>query len=352
LRQHSIDLKKRARLRQLLLLLFVVFAAMNAVAFFHAWRFTHFANEPGLHSPNPEQLGPGQKLWLLLTGIRNPKPQNGPKPDFPVETVTIASPNGPLEAWYARSDSGRARGTVALFHGYTSSKSHLTHEAGYFRRLGYNVLLVDQAGNGGSAGFRTTVGYREADDVAAAFHWLQDSTDASAGSPPHRMGSAPEGPREAPRQGHIILYGISMGAVAILRAEAELGVRPAANILECPYGNMRQTAYNRFASMHVPGFPMADLLVFWGGVQNGFWAFGLNAERYATQIHTPTLLLWGTADPRVTRAETDAIFAQLAGPKARHDFPGVGHEPYWKRYSADWEQQISRFLSFQPEYSR
>ena len=54
--------------------------------------------------------------------------------------------------------------------------------------------------------------------------------------------------------------------MAILRAEAELGVRPSANILECPYGNMRQTAYSRFESMHVPGFPMADLLVFWGGV--------------------------------------------------------------------------------------
>jgi pimeloyl-ACP methyl ester carboxylesterase len=135
-----------------------------------------------------------------------------------------------------------------------------------------------------------------------------------------------------------------MGAVAILRVEAELGIHPTANILECPYCNMRQTAYNRFESMHVPGFPMADLLVFWGGVQNGFWAFGFNAEHYASQIRTPTLLLWGTADLRVTRAETEAVFAHLAGPKARHDFPGVGHEPYWKRYSADWEQQTRTFL--------
>ncbi|MCC3153944.1 alpha/beta hydrolase [Hymenobacter sp. BT770] len=277
----------------------------------------------GLHSPNPEQLSPGKKLWVLLTGIRNPKPQNGGKPSFPVQTVRIASPNGALEAWYARPDSGRARGTVALFHGYTSSKSHLTHEAGYFRRLGYNVLLVDQAGNGNSAGFETTVGYREADDVVAAVHYLRTRHPADS----------------------LILYGVSMGAVAILRAEAELGVRPSANILECPYGNMRQTAYNRFASMHLPGFPMADLLVFWGGVQNGFWAFGLNAERYASQIHTPTLLLWGTADPRVTRAETDTIFSNLAGPKVRNDFTGVGHEPYWRRYSAAWEQQIGAFLS-------
>jgi pimeloyl-ACP methyl ester carboxylesterase len=143
----------------------------------------------------------------------------------------------------------------------------------------------------------------------------------------------------------IILYGVSMGAVAIMRAEAELGIRPSANILECPYGNMRQTAYNRFESMHVPGFPMADLLVFWGGVQNGFWAYGLNAEHYAHQIRTPTLLLWGTADPRVTHAETDAIFAHLAGPKARHNFPGSGHEPYWWKHPAAWQQQTRGFLA-------
>ena len=321
-------MKRRSRF--LLLLSLTSFGLLNAVAFMHAWRLTHFTTASGPRSPKPEQLTGRQKLTLLLTGIRNPKPLCGPRPDFPVATVTIASPNGPLEAWYARPDSGRCRGTVALFHGYTSSKSHLAAEAGGFRRLGYAVLLVDQAGNGNSAGFRTTVGYREAYDVAAAVRWL------ATGQPQHQApGTKPQA---------LILFGVSMGAVAILRAEAELGVRPTANILECPYGNMRQTAYNRFAALHVPARPLADMLVFWGGVQNGFWAFGLNAERYARRIHTPTLLLWGTADPRVTRAETDAIFANLAGPKARHDFVGVGHEPYLPRHPAEWQQQVRAFL--------
>ena len=78
---------------------------------------------------------------------------------------------------------------MALFHGYTSSKSHLTYEAGYFRHLGYNVLLVDQAGNGNSAGFRTTVGYREADDVVAAVRYLRTQRPTDS----------------------LILYGVSMG---------------------------------------------------------------------------------------------------------------------------------------------
>ncbi|RYY20139.1 MAG: alpha/beta hydrolase [Cytophagaceae bacterium] len=312
--------------RRLLLLGSLVFIASNVVAFLHAWRFTHFTDEPGVHSPNPEQLSPSHKLWVLLTGVQNPKPQNRLTPSFAVEDVAIPSPNGTLAAWYARPDVGAPKGTVALFHGYTGSKAHLLHEAGYFRRLGYAVLLVDQTGNGNSAGSRTTVGYREAYDVAAAVHYLR--TQRRAASPDS-----------------LVLYGVSMGAVAIMRAEAELGVRASVNILECPYGTMRQTVYNRFHSMRVPAFPLADMLVFWGGVQNGFWAYSLQGEAFARRIKTRTLLLWGTADPRVTRAETDAIFANLAGPKQRVDFEDSEHEPYWLKHPQRWQQAVAAFLA-------
>nr|GFC64332.1 hypothetical protein [Tanacetum cinerariifolium] len=152
----------------------------NVVAFMHAWRFTHFTDEGGMHSPNPEQLTASHKLWVLLTGVRNPKPQSLLAPSFAVQNITIASPNGPLSAWYARPDTAAPKGTVALFHGYTGSKAHLLHEAGYFRHLGYAVLLVDQTGNGNSSGNRTTIGYREADDVAAAVQYLRAQKHAAS----------------------------------------------------------------------------------------------------------------------------------------------------------------------------
>ncbi|TGE29594.1 alpha/beta hydrolase [Hymenobacter metallicola] len=307
--------------RRLLWLLLLGFLAINGVAFLHAWRFTHFTDESGTHTGNPEQLSALDKAWVLLTGIQNPKPRNLGAPAFAFRTVLIPSPNGQLEAWY--SPVNNARGRVALFHGYTSNKSKLLTEASVFRQLGYSVLLVDFAGNGGSEGFQTTVGFRESADVAAVFAYLQ---------------------RQKPA-GPIILYGASMGAVAILRAESELGVRPTANIIECPYGSMLQTAQNRFGSMHVPAFPLANLLVFWGGLQNGFWAFDLDATEFAQHITTPTLLMWGAADPRVTRAETDAIYAALRGPKQRRDFPNAGHEPYWRKYPVEWQSTISAFMS-------
>lgn len=297
----------------------------NAVAFLHAWHFTHFSTEALARTARPEQLTALQKAGVLLTGITVPKPRNHGVPDFPYATVHLLSPNGRLEAWYGAVP--HPRGTVALFHGFTSSKSQLLTEARYFRRLGYAVLLTDFAGNGGSQGRTCTVGHHEAADVAAVVRWLQR------------------------RPGPVIVYANSMGAVATLRAEAELGARPAANILECPYGSMLQTTRNRFQSMGVPAFPLAHLLVLWGGVQNGFWAFGLDATRYAGQVTTPTLLLWGTADPRVTRSETDAIYAALAGPKRRQDFSGSGHEPYWRQHPQLWEHTVATWSDELPQAS-
>ena len=312
--------RSRKLLRRALLPLSVGLGLLNAVVALHAWRFTHFSAALGPRTAAPEELSRAQRLWVLLTGVRNPKPANLAPPDFPYEDVALQSPNGRLAAWYGPVPG--ARGAVLLFHGYTGDRSKLRDEAAYFRQLGYAVLLLDFCGSGASEGYQTTIGYREADDVVAAYRWAQA-----------RQPGAP-----------LVLYGVSMGAVAILRAESELGLRPAANILECPYGSMLQTARNRFTVMRLPPFPLANLLLLWGSIENRYWAFSLKAEAYARRVATPTLLLWGTADLRVTRAETDAIFAHLAGPKQRVDFAGSGHEPYWPQHPRQWQQAISRFL--------
>lgn len=148
-----------------------------------------------------------------------------------------------------------------------------------------------------------TVGYREAGDAAAAVRWL---------------GARPGGP------GPLILYGVSMGAVAILRAEVELGARPAANVLEYLFSSLRQTARNRFTAMHVPACPLTDLLVFWGGVQNDFWGPGLSTEQYAAHIGGPHPTAMGhhrrLRDPRRNRC----YFPQPPGPQEATQLRGRG----------------------------
>jgi alpha-beta hydrolase superfamily lysophospholipase len=90
------------------------------------------------------------------------------------------------------------------------------------------------------------------------------------------------------REQNIYLFGTSMGAVAAMKAVSDLNIKPKGIIIECPFGTMYETVCSRFKTMNAPAFPMAGLLVFWGGLQNGFWAFGHNPVAYASNIKCPT----------------------------------------------------------------
>jgi alpha-beta hydrolase superfamily lysophospholipase len=89
---------------------------------------------------------------------------------------------------------------------------------------------------------------------------------------------------------------------------------------------------------------MAGLLVFWGGVQNGFWAFGHNPTEYAKKITCAALLLYGAQDEKVSKEETDAIFTNLKGKKELKIYQQAGHENYLSKYRNEWTKDVEKFL--------
>ncbi|HKC67722.1 MAG TPA: hypothetical protein VKG26_05795, partial [Bacteroidia bacterium] len=115
-------------------------------------------------------------------------------------------------------------------------------------------------------------------------------------------------------------------------------------IIECPFGSMLQTVQARFNTMHLPTFPMANLLVFWGGLQNNFNAFKHNPSEYAKKINCPTLLLYGEKDEKVSRAEIDTIYKNLQGYKELKTYPLAAHENYLTKYKNEWEYDIGSFM--------
>lgn len=298
--------------------LVIVFIFMNIVAIFHGYRFTHFADADVIKTDKPENLSIGAKLKAIIFGVSNPKPVNSPKPSL-YKTIYISSEKS-IEGWYASNDS--VRGTVILFHGYGGEKSGMLDKANVFESLNYNTLLIDFAGSGGSEGNTTTIGFKEADQVKAAFDYLVSQGEQ-----------------------HIYLFGSSMGAVAIMKAIHDYNIQPNAIILECPFGTMYETVVARFDNMNLPSFPMAGLLVFWGGVQNGFWAFNHNPTEYALNVHCPTLLMYGEKDQSVRKNEIEEIYNNLAGKKSLKTYPLAGHENYLNEYSQEWIDDVTHFLS-------
>jgi len=188
--------------------------------------------------------------------------------------------------------------------------------------MGFNTLLVDFHGSGGSGASETSIGFHEATDVAKAYHYS----------------------RSLPGAGPIVLYGASMGAAAVLKGVRDQNLQPAGLILECPFESLIGTTRHRFATMGVPSFPLADLLVFWGGVKQGFNGFQYRPAESASHIDRPTLLMSGGLDPWVTPDETRGIYAALRGPKTLQFFSGLGHDAGLRRRPSEWKASVSRFL--------
>ncbi|MEO6454803.1 MAG: alpha/beta hydrolase [Ginsengibacter sp.] len=268
---------------------------------------------------DPNYISLVQKLSVAFFGISNPRPQNKKRPNLPFQTIRLQS-NKEIECWFIKA--GISKGTVIMFYGYGGEKSSLLDKASIFKNLGYNTLLVDFMGAGGSEGNQTTIGFKEAREVETCVNFIK------------RRGET-----------NIILFGTSLGATAIMKALNE-NKEPAvrAIIIECPFSTMLKTVKNRFAIIGIPAFPMAYFLVFWGGVQNGFNAFGHNPVNYAKNIKCPALLLYGEKDQRVTPEETRAIFTNLSGPKTLVTFPLAAHENYLIKYREAWAKEVTAFL--------
>jgi uncharacterized protein len=296
---------------------------LNVVAFNQAWSMTHFS-AGGARTSKPESLSLLEKVRVALLGINLPKPVNTSDPSslrLPFEVCRFGGiDQSELEGWLI--PCANPKGLVLFAHGYGAAKASLLPEAQAVHRMGYAAFLFDFHGSGGSRGRETSIGLHEADDVAAAVDYVRAHV-------PHRS---------------LILYGQSMGSAAILRAIAVNGVKPTAVIVECPFDRLLSTAANRFDAMGLPAFPAAHLLIFWGGVQQGFNGFRHNPVDYAQDVACPVLLLHGAKDARVKRPQAESIYQSLAGIKEFVVFPNAGHESYLGADPALWTESVSHFL--------
>ena len=300
----------------------------NLLAWNQAWAMTHYA-AGGQRTAPPESLSLVDKIGAILLGVTVPRPANSNIPaqvGLSFEMRTIPVDDGRLEVWYATSQGGR--GVVLMFPAYAESKSSLLQSARAIADLGFDTLMVDFRGVGGSTGSDTTLGIREARDVAAAVGYARQEWP---GRP-------------------IVLYGVSMGAVAALRAVAAEHVEPDTLILESPFDSLLNTVRNRFHATGLPAFPAAEMLVFWGGVQHGFDGFAHNPVEYAHTVRCPTLLLYGDRDPRVTPGQSKVIYDALDPGIYRRAvaFEGAGHEtlvlsnpPLWSRHVGELLQEAT-----------
>lgn len=297
--------KSRKRFFQVVL---VVFLSLNALSYIGAYALTHFSS-------------PGH------FGLGLPRPTSSKLPsdvgfEYVTQRISINQSEW-LETWFIPAQRPVFTGTILLFPGNGGSKAkQLLAPAEVFHRLGYDTLLIDFRGVGGSSGNTTTLGVREAKDVALALSYAQRSNF----------------------QRPFVLYGVSMGSAAILKAVAHEKVNPDAVILELPFARLLDAVRSRLRAIRIPAFPMAEMLVFWGSIQHRFNGFTHNPVTYAKRVRCPALLLHGGLDKWTTVAEINQIFKNLQGSKELTIFPNTGHSLLVTVDKEHWQRSVDQFL--------
>lgn len=320
-------MKVKTILKRILKILLILIVLLNIICAFHAYKLTHFypSNEVML---KPEQMSLADKFGAALFGVKFPKMPSVDTFSLHHVTVTLKTEDSlKLEAWYAdykklNDTIKQAKGTIILFHGHGGKKNDVISEAISFYNLGYSIMLVDFRAHGNSEGNTCTVGYNEAKDIKVAYEFIARK-----------------------KERNIILYGVSLGAATILKSIEDDYVHPQKIILEMPFGTLHQAVKGRLKIMNLPQEPFANLLTFWGGIEQGFWAFNIKPEDYAKKVKCPTLLQWGTNDKRVTPLETATIFKNLSSTKKTFvEYKNSGHQSLCKNENSKWEQAIEQFL--------
>jgi uncharacterized protein len=287
-------------------LLLFVFLVLNVFAFAGAYGMTHY------HSP-------GQRAFGLLRPVDSRSPA-AISLDYRQQRIAINASEW-LESWLIPADA--PVGTVLLFPGKGGSKSDLLAPARVFHHLGYQALLVDFRGVGGSSGHTSTLGMREAKDVAVAMRYAQ----------------------QIKLQSPLVLYGVSMGSAAIIRAIAQEKINPDAAILELPFARLVDTVGSRLNAAKLPAFPMAQLIVFWGSLQHRYNGFAHSPVVDARWVQCPTLVMHGKLDRWTTVAEINQIFKNLPGTKQLVIFPSAGHQLLVTVDEKLWQRSVEQILS-------
>jgi hypothetical protein len=305
----------------------ILFGLLNIISAFHAYKFTHFYTD-GVAVKKPEEMSFGEKASAIFFGIKYPKSKVVDSLLIPHTTISIITTDSlKLEAWYliqpVTGDIHLFKGTVLMFHGHGSCKSAIIKEAEAFYKMGYEVVMTDFRAHGNSEGNVCTIGFNESKDVKAVYDYVQQRGEKN-----------------------IILWGISLGAATITKAVADFHIQPNKIILEMPFGTLSDAVKGRVRTMGLPEQPISTLLSFWGGTEQGFWAFSHKPEEYAKKITCPVLLQRGDLDKRVSEVETKRVFDNLASKrKIFVPYKNCGHVSLCKNENTKWVYQVTAFLN-------
>ncbi len=244
------------------------------------------------------------------------------------ETVSFDSEDGiALKGWLVKPPRPSARNpAIIICHGVGANKSDFTELAAFLSRRGYFVLLFDFRAHGESKGRRTSLGYHEQKDVAAAFGLLYGRGEIDAG----RIG----------------IYGFSLGgSTAILTAANNKGSFSAV-VADSAFTSLRDQARDAITGFyHLPAFPFLHLAVLGYEI---YFQTSVNNVSPVSVIEklspAPVLIIAGDGDRLIPADNGRRLYAAAKEPKDLWIIPNADHGGTLAAAGSAYEKRVAEFF--------
>jgi len=272
----------------------------------------------------------GLSLALVYANTHPPKyPLHIPPSDYKAnyEDISFTTTDGLLlKGWLVKPPHpARTSPAIIVCHGVGANRSDFTELAVSLSRRGYFVLTFDFRAHGASAGSRSSLGYHEQKDVAAALAFLRSRSEID----PKRIG----------------IYGFSLGgATAILAAADTNGFRAVvADSAFASLPGMARTAVTGF--YHLPSFPFVQLTIFGYDLYFQTDARKIAPERVIAALSpTPVFIIAGDGDELIPVENGKRLYAAAREPKELWIIPNAMHGATLAAAGPEYEKRVGEFF--------
>jgi len=252
-------------------------------------------------------------------------PPSAYKADY--EDVVFTSKDGvPLKGWIIKpSHPHPTSPAIIICHGVGANKSDFTDLAAALSRRGYAVLLFDFRAHGESGGSRTSLGYHEQKDVAAALDFLRGRSEID----PKRIG----------------IYGFSLGGATAILAAAKTRAFSAI-VADSAFTSLKDQARSAITGFyHLPAFLFLPLSVL--GYELYFQT-SIDAVSPVTAIAglspAPILIIAGEGDKLIPADNGRRLYAAAKEPKELWIIPHAEHGGTLAAAGSEYEKRVGEFF--------
>ena len=242
----------------------------------------------------------------------------------PCEKVEIRSYDGlRLVGRYYHQEDGAP--VAIMMHGWRGCACG-DFSGGYFlyKKLGFNILLIDERACGDSEGRVITFGIKESRDAVAWANYITERFGKDIG---------------------IILCGISLGGATVMMSAARgLPENVKAIVEDCGYSAPRDEIRSVAKSMHFPAGICYPVCRLFARIMGGFDLEEISAKEAVSKTDIPIMFIHGEDDSFVPFYMCEEVYNACASYKEKFTVPGATHGVSYLENPDGYANAVEHFL--------